>query len=229
VRRFPWFTASIMLYALMLMAEVLLAGRIPPLLLQEIFLTLSDLSVVLSLLVLVEVAWHAFAEAPRPLWITNTVGLVLVAGGIMVAWGPWPSHEDLALNTLFGRLRMMQLAAQKGEMLANVLTVGLGVLVVLFGRRFRAGWRSHTQMITIGLSAAAISSLALRAILDRLQASVQHIIKMAQPNARQEYEHIVRLAAKLANAHELIYVVVIVWWIVWLWQEEPGAAKPAAE
>ncbi len=50
-------------------------------------------------------------------------------------------------------------------MLVNVLTVELGLLVVLFGRRFNAGWRSHTQQITIGLSTVAIAQMALQGIL----------------------------------------------------------------
>jgi hypothetical protein len=38
----------------------------------------------------------------------------------------------------------MQLGAQKLDMLVDLLTVELGLLVVLLGRRFGAGWRiSH--------------------------------------------------------------------------------------
>ena len=44
---------------------------------------------------------------------------------------------------------------------STLLTCELGLLVVLFGRRFKAGWRSHTQMIAIGLSTAAIAWLAV--------------------------------------------------------------------
>jgi hypothetical protein len=222
MRRYPWFTASIALYALILMTEELLSGRMAPLLLQEIMLALRVLSVLVALMVLAEMAWHAFAGAPRPLWIANTAGLGLVAVGVLYLWGPWPVWKEIAPDSLLGKLRLTQLVAQKGEILVYLLTVGLGLLVVLFGRRFKTGWRSHTQMIAIGLSTAAISSLAMRVIFDRLQATVQAIIKMAQPNARQEYAHIVSLATKLGNAHEVIYVAALVWWIVWLWPDEPG-------
>jgi len=27
-------------------------------------------------------------------------------------------------------------------------------------------------------------------------------------------------------AHDLVYLAALVWWIVWLWRDEPGAAKP---
>jgi len=48
--------------------------------LQEILITLADLAVIVSLLVLVEVARRAFAGAQRSLWLVNTAGLLVVAG-----------------------------------------------------------------------------------------------------------------------------------------------------
>ena len=53
---------------------------------------------------------------------------------------------------------MLQLLAQKTGLLVDVLTIGLGLLVVLFGRRYGAGWRSHVQRILIGLSTASLSA-----------------------------------------------------------------------
>ena len=222
VRRYPWFTAGITLYALQLMAEVLLAGRMAMLPLQEIFLALGVLSVLVSLAVIVEVAWNAFAGAPRSLWIANTVGLLAVAGGILAVWGPWPVWKNLPIDSLFGKLLLMRLTAQKGDVLASLLTVGMGLLVVIFGRQFKAGWRSHTQMLAIGLSTVSLAGLAV-------QGTVQHIIRTAHPATRQEYERIVSLLANLMNAHKAVYIAAIIWWIVWLWKDEPGAAKPAAE
>jgi hypothetical protein len=225
MRRFPWFTASIALLGLELLSEVLLAGRMAMVPYSVTILTLENLLAIVGLMVLVEVAWHAFAGAPRGLWITNTVGLALVAGGVLYFWGPWPLWKDLELDTLVGKLRLAQLVAQKGEMLVCLLTVGVALLVVIFGRRYKAGWRSHAQMIVIGLSTAAIATLGLQAIFGRLQASAQQIIKLAQPDARQQYQHIVTVATKLSNAHQVIYILALVWWIIWLWRDEPGTAK----
>jgi hypothetical protein len=222
-RRYPWFTAGIALYALQLMAEVLLSGRMAIIPLQEILLTIDDLGVVAGLLVLVEVARYAFAGAPRSLWLANTVGLLAVAGGVLATWGPWPVWKDMALDTLMGKLKLMQLAAQKGNTLVALLTVGLGLMVVIFGYRFKAGWRSHTQKIVIGLSAAAIALLAL-------QGTLQHIIKTAHPTSRAEYDHIMSLLTKLVNVNSGVYLAALLWWIVWLWLDEPGAVEtPAAE
>jgi hypothetical protein len=219
-RRYPWFTAGITLFTLQLMAEVLLAGRMAIIPLQEILLTLSDFGVILALLVLVEVARRAFAGLHRPLWIVNTLGLLVLAVIGLIFWGPWPARKDLALDSMLGKLHLMQLVALKGNTLVYLLTVGLGLLVVLFGRHFKAGWRSHTQMISIGLSATSIAWLTVQAV-------VQSIVKTAHPQSREEYEHILDLIAKLLNASKLVFLAALVWWIVWLWQDEPGAAKPA--
>ena len=69
----------------------------------------------------------------------------------------------MTADSLIAVLRLMQLAAQKLDLLTSILTVELGLLVVLFGRRFGAGWRSHPQRILIGLSTVAIGQLAVEA------------------------------------------------------------------
>jgi hypothetical protein len=225
VRRYPWFTAGIGFFAIRLMAEELLAGRTAPLLYQEIILVLGDLAVILGLLVLVEVARRAFARAKGSMWIVNTVGLLVVAGGVLAVTGPWPALKDLAWDSTLGKLRLMQLVALKGDMLVALLTVELGLLVVLFGRHFKAGWRSHTQQIAIGLSTVAITLLTL-------QAAVQSIYRAAQthPPDQAGYQRILGLMGKLSNANRVVYIAVLLWWIVWLWLDEPGTPEiPAAE
>jgi hypothetical protein len=218
VRRYPWFTAGIGLFALRLMAEMLLAGRMAMLPLQIVLLTLADLATLAGLLVVVEVARRAFAEVKRSQLIAYIAGVLVVALGVLSVWGPWPAWANLGLDSLLGRLRVMQLAAQKGDELIAVLAVEVGLLVVLFGRRFKAGWRSHTQMIAIGLSTVAVAMLAT-------QAAVQSIVRTAQPQTREEYTHVLALLGNLVNANKVVYLATLVWWIVWLWLDEPGAAK----
>ena len=84
--RYAWFTAAIALNALRLMVEVLLAGRVAMVPFSATVLTLADLSVLVSLLVLVELARRAFAGLHRPLWIVNSAGLAVIAVGILVVW-----------------------------------------------------------------------------------------------------------------------------------------------
>jgi hypothetical protein len=221
-RRYPLFTAGIALAALQLMAEVLLTGRMATVPRQEILITLADLAVIVGLLVLVELARRAFAGLQRSFGVVYAVGMLVVAGGVLTVWGPWPARKDIILDSLLGKLRLMQLLAQKGDLLVALLTVGLVLLVLLFGRRFKAGWRSHTQMIAIGLSTVAIALLAL-------QATVESIIRTAHPHSQQEYERIIGLINNLVYTDKLVYLCALLWWIVWLWRDEPGAAKAAPE
>jgi hypothetical protein len=94
--------------------------------------------------------------------------------------------------------------------------------VVLFGRRYKAGWRSHAQRIVIGLSTAAIAQLVLLVVLERMA-------RTAAPQNRAEFEHIMGLRANLINADSAVYVAVLVWWIVCLWIDEPGAEAETVE
>jgi hypothetical protein len=117
-------------------------------------------------------------------------------------------------------LQLMQLAAQKFDMLVDMLTVELGLLVVLFGRRCGSGWRTHTQRLVIGLSTASIGQLGVQGIW-------QLITLHAVPHSQQEYEHVLGLRDKLFNANGVLYIAVVVWWIACLWIDEPGAVTPA--
>jgi len=223
VRRYPWFTASIALFTLRLLAEELLANRTDPHLYQKIILSLGDVAVIVGLMVLVELARRAFAGAKSSMWLVNTAGVLLVAVGVVAELGQWPALKDLDWSTTPGMLRLMQLVAMKGEMLVSLLAIELGLLVVIFGRHFKAGWRSHSQQIVIGLSTMAITVLTLQQV-------VLSIVRTAHPHTQEEYKRVVGFIGKLSNATTLIYAAVVVWWIVWLWLDEPGTAEtPASE
>ena len=221
-RRFPFFTAYIVLVALRLIMSRLLYGRLPSLTLGEIFITLADLTALAGLLVVVEMARRAFAGLQPSLWIVNSAGLLTAVGAVMAVWGPWPAWKTLTADSHTVALRLMQLAAEKTDLLVVLLTVGLGLAVVLFGRRYKAGWRSHTQRIVIGLFTSAISQLALTVALQR-------IAQTARPQTRADLDRIVGFRDKLINAGSIVYLAVLVWWIVCLWIDEPGTQADVAE
>ncbi|MGC1463634.1 MAG: hypothetical protein WA802_15630 [Terracidiphilus sp.] len=220
-RRYPWFTASMVLTALRLLASRMLYGRLAPLTMSSIFLTLAVVEALVTLLVAVEIARRAFVGASRRAWIIGTLALLAVGAAVLAEWGPWPAWKTLTAESTLAILRLTQLVAQKASLLSSVLTVGLGLLVVLFGRRFKAGWRSHTQQIVIGLSTAAIAQMAFRGIW-------QAIALHAAPQSQAEYERVMSIQEKLYNANSVVFVAVLVWWIVCLWINEPESELPAA-
>jgi flagellar biosynthesis protein FlhB len=221
VRRFPWFTASMALMALRMVASRLLFGKMAPIVSNEIFLALAVVAALVALLVVVEMARRAFSSASRTAWITATLVLVAVGGVVLAAWGPWPSAKTLFAGSTLGVLRLMQLIAQKAETLADLLVIQLGILVVLFGRRFHAGWRSHVQQIVIGLSTAAMAQLAVRGIW-------QVIALHTTIHSRADYVRVMALEEKLFNADSVVFLAALVWWIVCLWIDEPGSKAAGA-
>jgi hypothetical protein len=221
VRRFPWFTLGILLMALRLLASRLLSGRMPTMSLGAIFIVMADLSAIVGFLVVVEMARRAFVPVRRVTWFAYALAVLVLGAGILAAWGPWPAWKTLKADSYIADMRLMQLGAQKLDMLIDLLTVELGLLVVLLGRRFGSGWHTHTQRIVIGLSTASAAQLAVQALW-------QLITRNASPHSQAEYERIVGLRDKLFNANGALYVAVLIWWIVCLWIEEPGAAADQA-
>jgi hypothetical protein len=218
-RLFPWFTASMVLTAVRLLSSRMLYGRLAPITMSSIFLTLALIEALVCLLVAVEIARRAFSGASRRSWIIGLVAILAVGAGVLATWGPWPAWKTVSTDSQLGVLRLVQLLAQKTSLLSDVITVELGVLVVLIGRRFKAGWRSHTQRIIIGLSTASIAQLASRGIW-------QLIAMHAQPQTQAEYERVMGIQEKLYNATSLTFLAVLIWWIACLWINEPGATIP---
>jgi hypothetical protein len=216
-RRFPWFTLSILMMALRLLASRLLIGRMPTMTLSVIFIIMADLSAIVGALVILEMGRHAFARLPMRTRLAGALGVLLPALVALAAWGPWPARQTLTADSFLADMRLLQLGAQKLDMLTDMMTIELGILVLLLGRRYRVGWRSHTQRILVGLSTASAAQLAVQAIW-------QFVAKTAAPKTQVEYEHVLGLRDKLFNANGAVYIAVLIWWIACLWMEEPAAA-----
>jgi hypothetical protein len=222
-KRFPWFTLGIVLMALRLLASRLLLGRMPTITLDAIFVIMADVAAIVGVLIVVEMARRAFAPVGRNAWLAWSLTVLIIVGGMLYALGrPWPAWNTLTADSFIADLRLMQMGAQRLDMLVDLLTVELGLLVILFGRRTGAGWRSHTQRIVIGLSTASSAQLAVETIW-------QLIARHAVPHSQAEYDRIVGLRDKLFNANGALYIAVLIWWIVVLWMEEPGAAAVAGQ
>jgi hypothetical protein len=218
-RHFPLFTASVVFTALRLLLSRLLLPGLPQVAAVEIVIVTAVIGVVLGLLVLVELARHAFGSARRPVWITGALVVMAIGAVVLWLWGPWP---PLAEAKQISPWVFLQLIAQKGGLLLDVENIAVGLAIVLLGYRCGAGWRSHTQRIVIGLSTASMGELAVQVIW-------QVIAKHTTPHSMAEYTRVIGLREKLYNGNSALFVVVLVWWIVCLWMDEPGTARPAAE
>jgi hypothetical protein len=213
-RVYPWFTVSIVVIGLRLLASRLLFGRLAPIPMNAIFLTLALVAGLVSLLVLVELARKAFVGASRNVWIIGTLVLLAMSGVVLAFWGPWPAWKTMTVDSLLAGLRLEQFITQKLDLLVDMLSIGLGLLIVIFGSRFAAGFRSHTQQIVIGLSTAALAQTAVRVIW-------QLIATHSAPTTQAEYERILGMQEKLYNSSSAIFVLALVWWIICLWINEP--------
>jgi hypothetical protein len=212
-RRFPWFTASILTMGMLLLTTQLMLSRLPRMTGTEIFLALSDLDVLIGLAVLVEMARRAFKDAGKLGWTLGTLVMLAVAAPVLVKWGPWPAWKTLTANSEIVTIRLMDLIVDKGILLVGVLTIQLGLLITLLGRRYGAGWHSHTQRIMIGLSTAAIGQLVLRGCLQAIGHS--HITTQA------DYDRVMALRNNLIHANNVLFLCVMAWWIASLWIDDP--------
>jgi hypothetical protein len=219
-RIFPWFTTSIVLVALRLLTNRLLHDKLPQLTMATIAISLADISALVALIVLIEMARRAFKKAGTLAWAGWAVGLLALASVVLWKWGPWPAWKGIAFDTTIARLQFMQLIAVKAGLLVDVLSIALGLLVVALGRRYGAGWHSHVQRILIGLSTASIAQIGAQAIWEI-------IARHTTPHSQAEYQRVLGIQEKLLNTNSAVYVIVLIWWIVCLWIDEPGA--PAAE
>jgi hypothetical protein len=217
-RRYPWFTLKIALLALLLLISRLIVNRMAAVAVGIVFLTLSCIATLVSWIVVAEVARRGFAGASRRSWLIAAIAALVIAGVALWLWGPWPAWKTLTGASRLVAIRCMQMFADKGSMLANVLEVELAVLLALFGRRYQGGWRSHPHMIAIGLSAAALSQIAVRVIWRSL---TSHAVIRSQA----EYLRIVTLRERIYHANDVVYLCALVWWIAWLWLDEPATAN----
>ncbi len=216
-RRFPWFTASIVLVALRLLTNRILHDRLSPITMGEVAITLADITALVNLFVIIEMARRAFRRASSRAWLAWTLVLLALAGVVLWKWGPWPQWKTIAFDTTIARLQFMQFVAIKIGLLTDVLAVGLALPVVAFGHRYGAGWRSHVQRIVIGLSTASLSQMSVQAIW-------QIIARHTTPHSQAEYQRVMGIQDKMLNANSAVYVLVLIWWIVCLWIDEPGSA-----
>jgi hypothetical protein len=240
--RFPWFTASIALSAIHLIADHLLHGKLTTLAFYWQSYTATLLDAILGLLVLIELLRHVFANCEcgpsgdgstspgrkaniilnSKGWLGWTLVTTSIAAGAVWQWGPWPTWQALNADPKQLPILLVVLSAMKGQLFLAILTVEVGLLMRIFGKRFGSGWKAPDQQIALGLSTYALGFLAVQTTTDIIKRTV-HL------TSRDQYEHIVRLFANLDNGRFALWFLVVVWWTVWLWRITPGASAAPPE
>ena len=221
IARFPFFTAAAVMMTLRLLTAKLLSGRLPQLTMATVFIVMAEIGALLGLLVVLEVARRAFGSVRRTTWVTWALVLLAVGVAVLKFWGPWPAWKTLTAHSTMATLQLIQLLAQKTSLFVDVENIAVGLLIVFFGWRYGAGWRSHTQQIAIGLSTSSLAQLTIGVVWER-------IAHTAVVQTMADQQRILGIRDKLFNANSTMYVAVVVWWIVWLWRDEPGHAPAAA-
>jgi hypothetical protein len=100
-------------------------------------------------------------------------------------------------------------------LLLDVETILLGVVVLFFGWRYAAGWKTHVQRIVVGLATASLSQITMQAVWE-------WIARSAKPQSMAEYQHFMSMREHMFNANSVVYLLVLVWWIACMWKNEPG-------
>lgn len=228
IARFPWFTTGVVIMALRILTIRLLVKRLPEMTMDTTIIIMADIGALVGLLVVVELARRAFGgKVKRSMWVAGALVLMVLGAVVLKFWGPWPAWSTLTARSTISTLRLLQLIAQKTSLLVDVETIAVGLLIVLLGSRFKAGWKSHVQQIAIGLSTASITQLLVQGIWQSIVSAA--IKNPAIAHSMADRTRIMGLGEKLSNTNSTIYIGILIWWIVCLWRDEPGTGRPVAE
>jgi hypothetical protein len=234
IQRFPWFTAAITLSTVSLLADHLLSGKLTSLVFYWQSFSTMTLQAIFGIFVLLELARRVFSSGRKGLilksngWLGWGFLLVAASAGAVWAWGPWPTLAQLNAQPTIRGILLMRLVAMKSQLFVALLSVEVALLLSLFGRRFGFGLRSHPRQIALGLSTNALCLLILQIVTDLIQRNLHFTTRQEMATGMQRLEH---LLANLDNARFALWILVLVWWIYWLWSDEPGAGpalRPAA-
>ena len=228
IQRLPWFTALTLLSALRLLTDHLLQGKLSTYAFYWQSYALLIAGSLFLFAVLIELARLTFGRGCRrgqplgPLaWQGWSFLILAIAVTVLYYWGPWPDLKAMQANRQAYPLLLTVVVALKSELFVSMLAILTGLLMMLFGRRFGNGFRSHPVQIVIGLSTAAVARLTVEGITDRIK--VTHRI-----TNRADYDRILHLFNRLDNARLVVWLLAILWWTYALWQNEPGTTNPDA-
>jgi hypothetical protein len=205
LRQFPFFTGLIAANVIRttILYFVLRGGR------RETYFytywTFAMLDVALELCVLYEIASHVF----RPLgyWARDArrSSILLLAGSLLAAAGlTWLASP----RTLFWQQTVVIRGALFSSALMSEIFVGTVVLSVSIG----LPWKTHVMQIAQGFGVYSIIEIVIEGI-----------------SSLQGVAHGTAIYSDLSHVRMAVYLVVLVYWGVGLWKDEPSLAPIPAE
>jgi hypothetical protein len=228
ISRFPWFTTVIALSAVRLLADHLLFGQLTTMAFYWQTYGGTAIDSILGIVVLVELARRIFSSSRTGSSLTarnyGTGALLtsVIAGLIVYFWGrPWLTWQQLQSQKAELAILLLALSAMKLQLFVAILTVEVNLLFQVFGKRHGSGWKSHARQIALGLSTNALGLLAVQGITDYIKRTVKL-------TSREQYDKILHMFGNLDHARFALWLVVLIWWIIWLWREEPVPAGAVA-
>ena len=213
-RRFPWFTASIALAAPYMVAERFLSWRFPVVVMAWTLVLSENLIALCRAIVVLELGQRVFERVrmkTRFVWMLVLLGVGL---GLMTFWGPRPTEQMLGLNSQVAVLQFLRVVDLNCYLLGDIMATGLGLLVFVFGRRYKGSWRSHSVQIVFGLAVASITQMSL-------VGGWQALVGWALSSGSMEYDRLMTLQTVMFNIASGIYIAVLIWWTVSLWTGAP--------
>ena len=213
-RRFPWFTASIAMMGLLMLTTQCMLAKMSRITGTVTFLALSDLDVVIALMVVVELARHAFRGVGQLGWTTGTLAMLGVAAAVAPFGDRGPVEDgdrhigacddpadryDRGQGQPIHR-RADDRAGSAGDPVWKTLR-----------RRMAQPYATDRDRTVNGLARA--NDAARSAGGNR---------KHTQIHTQAEYDRVVDLRDKLIHANNVMYLCVMMWWIACLWVDEPG-------
>jgi hypothetical protein len=218
--RFRWFTASIVIAAIRQLVAELLFQRIAEIPYNAITLSLAILSVLATLIVLIELARILFPVASVSKWLLLSFSILLLCTVALYFWGPWPPRSDYDVHTQLGVLRLLQLGAIRGQLFAAIATVLFGLVAIFPTQKSKDFWSSHAIKILAGLTTFALTLIVTRA-LGQWIANLAN----AQVLPQADHERTQAILDRLQNVPMITMIIVQCWWIRSLWIDE-GKVKP---
>ncbi len=225
MKLYPWFSASIILTALKELVDKLLFERISQIPFEFIKNALGVLTVFIGLGVLVELARKFFPGVTFMRRLIASGLITLITATVVYFWGPWTANGDLGFKSQIGVVNLLLVSASHGEqILLPCATVLLGVLVLFVLRHNRGFWQSHTVKIFAGLTTCSLMFLVMRATAQTIA-----ITANAHGMTMKEFTQIQGMMDQLRTLPLITLIIVQIWWIYSLWNEEGEVKKPATK